>query len=65
VFLPVTNVTDLAIVCDGRAEFIFHGEGIGVGLMDTRNVKMRGIGVDWERPYFTRSPWRRFRTGAL
>jgi hypothetical protein len=23
VFLPVTNVTDLAIVCDGRAEFIF------------------------------------------
>ena len=52
VFLPVTNVTGLAIVCDGRAEFIFHGEGIGVGLMDTRNVKMRGVCVDWDRPYF-------------
>lgn len=52
VFLPITNVTDLTIVCDGRAEFIFHGEGIGVGFMDTRNVKMRGVGVDWDRPYF-------------
>ena len=52
VFLPITNVTDLVLGCDGRAEFVFHGEGIGIALQDTKSVRLRGIGVDWDRPYF-------------
>ena len=28
----------------GRAEFVFHGEGIALELQDTQNVTLRGIG---------------------
>ena len=52
VFLPITNVTDLVMACEGRAEFVFHGEGIGIELQDTKNVRIKGIGLDWDRPYF-------------
>ena len=44
VFLPIANVTNLVLACDGRAEFVFHGEGIALELQDTQNVTLRGIG---------------------
>jgi len=52
VFLPVTNVTDLTIIGDGAA-FVFHGNGIGMTLMDTRRATVKGIAFDWSRPPFT------------
>ena len=52
VFVPITNATDVALVGEG-AEFILHGEGIAVALVDTRRVTVKGIGVDWAAPYYT------------
>ena len=52
VFLPVTNVTDLAILGDG-AVFVFHGNGIGMTLMDTHRATVKGIAFDWARPPFS------------
>ena len=52
VFLPVTNVTDFTMHGDG-AVFVFHGSGIGMTVMDTRRVTLRGIAFEWARPPFT------------
>lgn len=63
VFLPITHVTNLVLRCDGRAEFLFHGAGIALGLQDTRNVTLKGIGVDWDRPYYSEARFVRFDGG--
>ncbi len=63
VFLPVTHVTNLVLRCDGRAELVFHGEGIALGLQDTENVTLRGLGIDWARPYFSEARFVRFDGG--
>jgi hypothetical protein len=55
VFLPVTNLTD-AVFESERAEFIFHGGGLGFALVDTENVAVKGISFDYSRPYNTE--WR-------
>lgn len=60
VFLPVTHVTNLVLRCDGRAEFIFHGAGVALALQDTRNVTLRGLGIDWARPYYSEARFVRF-----
>lgn len=60
VFLPITHVTNLVFACDGRAEFVFHGEGIALELQDTQNVTLRGIGFDWVRPFFNEARLVRF-----
>ena len=52
VFLPIRNVTDMTMRGDG-AVFVFHGSGVGLTLMDTRRVTVRGIAFDWARPAFT------------
>ena len=52
VFLPVTNVTDFAMHGDG-AVFVFHGSGIGMTVMDTRRVTLKGIAFEWARPPFS------------
>ena len=52
VFLPVTNVTNFAMRGDG-AVFVFHGNGIGMTLMDTRCVTLKGIAFEWARPPFS------------
>lgn len=52
VFLPVTNVVDFAM-CGNGAVFVFHGSGVGLTLMDTRRVTMKGIAFEWARPPFT------------
>ena len=62
VFLPVTNVSNLVVSGDG-AEFVFHGEGIALALIDTKNVKIKGIGVDWASPYYTETDFIRFDAG--
>ena len=52
VFLPVTNVTDFAMRGYG-AVFVFHGSGVGLTLMDTRRVTLKGIAFEWARPPFS------------
>lgn len=52
VFLPVTNVTGLVLTAKPRAEFVFHGEGIGLALIDTKDTRVRGVGLDWAHPNF-------------
>ena len=42
VFLPILNVSDMTIRGDG-AVFVFHGSGVGLTLMDTRRVTLKGI----------------------
>jgi len=59
VFLPVTNATGVALIGDG-AEFIMHGEGIAIALIDTRRVTVKGIGIDWAVPYYTETRVVRF-----
>ena len=52
VFLPILNVTDMTMRGDG-AVFVFHGNGIGMTLMDTRRVTLKGIAFEWARPPFS------------
>ena len=54
VFLPVTNLADVTFAGD-RTQFIFHGEGIAIALIDGLRVQLRGIGVDYARPYMSES----------
>lgn len=62
VFLPVTNLSHVALVGDG-ADFVFHGEGIGLALMDSKCVKVRGIRFDYATPFFTETRFLRFDGG--
>jgi len=52
VFLPFEGLTNVAIVTS-RAEFVFHGNGIALGLVGCRDVTVRGIGIDYSRPFNT------------
>ena len=52
VFLPILNVSDMTMRGDG-AVFVFHGNGIGMTLMDTRRVTLKGIAFEWARPPFS------------
>ena len=52
VFLPVTNVSNVAMSGDG-AVFVFHGGGTGLALVDTQRISVEGIAFDWSRPPFT------------
>jgi hypothetical protein len=42
VFLPLTNVTNLTFA-GNDVRFVFHGEGIGMTVMDARRVTVKGI----------------------
>ncbi|MBQ5796276.1 MAG: right-handed parallel beta-helix repeat-containing protein [Kiritimatiellae bacterium] len=55
VFLPITNISN-TVFESKRAEFIFHGGGLGFALVDCGNVTLRGISFDYSRPYNTE--WR-------
>ena len=52
VFLPVMNVEDFAMFGEG-AVFVFRCSGVGLTLMDTRRVKLKGIAFEWARPPFS------------
>lgn len=52
VFLPIKNVEDMTMRGDG-AVFMFHGSGVGLTLMDTRRVTLKGIAFEWARPPFS------------
>ena len=52
VFVPVLGVTN-AVLRGSGAKFVFHGSGIGLLMMDTRNVRVEGISFDWARPMFS------------
>ena len=64
VFLPITNVVDLTLESK-RAEFIFHGGGLGFALVDTENVTVKGIAFDYSRPYNTEWRLSGFEDGAV
>lgn len=55
VFLPLEGLRHVTIE-SSRAEFIFHGDGIAIGLFDSTDVKLKGIAVDYSRPFNTE--WR-------
>ena len=52
VFLPILNVKDMTMRGDG-AVFVFHGSGIGMTLMDTQRVTVKGVAFEWARPPFS------------
>ena len=52
VFLPIMNVEGMTMRGDG-AVFLFHGSGVGLTLMDTRRVTLKGIAFEWARPPFS------------
>lgn len=56
IFLPIEGVTNLTIRCEKRARILADGEGACVALVDTKNVKMKGVHFDYARPFF--SLWR-------
>jgi len=55
VFLPLENLKDVTIRSE-RAEFVFHGDGIALGLWNCVNLRLKGIAVDYSRPLNTE--WR-------
>jgi len=64
VFLPVTNVTDFTMHGDGTV-FVFHGSGIGMTVMDTRRVALKGIAFEWARPPFTEAKVEKVDDGGI
>lgn len=46
VFLPIEGKENLKIEGD-NVKFIFHGRGLGILLLDTKNVTLSGISLDW------------------
>ena len=55
VFLPVEGVTNLTIVSE-RAELVFHGYGITFGFLDSADVTLKGLAIDYSRSF--NSEWR-------
>ena len=62
VFLPLTNLTDV-VVAGENADFVFHGEGIGVMLQDCRRTSLRGISIDYATPWFVETRFESFDAG--
>ena len=52
VFIPIVGVTN-AVLRGRGAGFVFHGEGTGLLLQDTSNIRIEGISFDWARPGFS------------
>ncbi len=49
--LPICGVDGLSLSGEGEgAKFIFHGEATGILVMDSSNVKISGISLDWAEP---------------
>lgn len=55
VFLPIEGVTNVVIESE-RADFVFHGCGVALGIVGSENVRMKGVSVDYARPHD--SEWR-------
>ena len=55
VFLPLEGLTNVTIRSP-RAEFVFHGEGMAMGIVDSANVVLKGLAFDYSRPFNTE--WR-------
>ncbi len=46
--LPITGIKNLTVKAEGKgAKFIFHGESLGILLMDTNNIILENIAIDW------------------
>lgn len=55
VFLPIEAATNVVIESE-RAELVFHGCGIAVGVVGSENVRVKGVSIDYSRPHD--SEWR-------
>lgn len=62
VFLLLSGLTDVAVEGED-ANFVFHGEGVGVMLQDCRRVSLRGIRLDYETPWFVETRFEAFDNG--
>lgn len=62
VFLPLSGLTDVVVEGEG-ADFVFHGEGVGVMLQDCRRTTLRGIHLDYAMPWFVETRFESFDAG--
>ena len=50
--LPLVGVTNLTIRGNG-AKLIFHGATLGAAIIDSKNVRLENLSMDWSRPFLT------------
>lgn len=54
VFLPFQGMSNVTIRATNAA-FVMHGMGTAILLQGTRNVTIKGVTLEWERPYFAQA----------
>jgi len=54
VFLPLIGVKNVTIASEG-ARFLMHGMGTALLLQHTENVAVRGVTVEWAKPFFAKA----------
>ncbi len=52
VHVPLANLTDVTVEGNG-AKFICHGLTMAMAILDSTNVTVKGVSVDWARPFLT------------
>ncbi|MDD4016780.1 MAG: hypothetical protein PHV28_02440 [Kiritimatiellae bacterium] len=62
VHVPIVGVTN-AVLRGHGAKFMFHGQGVGLLLKDTKNVRVEGISFDWARPMFSEGEVKEVKAG--
>lgn len=52
VHVPLANLTDVTVEGNG-AKFVCHGLTMAMAVLDSTNVTVKGVSVDWARPFLT------------
>jgi len=52
VLLPLQGLRNVTLKGD-RTRFVLHGAAMGLAVLDSKNVTVSGISVDWSRPFLT------------
>ena len=61
--LPLEGLRDVTLKGD-RTRFVLHGATMGLAVVDSENVKVSGISVDWGRPFLTEAKVEGFEDGG-
>ena len=61
--LPIVGCTNVTLKGE-NARFVLHGATIGFAIMDSENVRIEGIALDWNRPFLTEAKVRGFERGG-
>lgn len=63
IFLPLVGVTNVVIEAD-NARFVMHGMGTAMLLQNTERVGIKGVTVEWKKPFFAQGEILGFEDGG-